>query len=164
MVGSKSPITGERRYCPWDVKLTTIGDMAVNNPEAPSPLLLVVEDHPSLRDVMAEVLHYAGYQTALAASGREALRLLDAVPHEPHLIISDIVMPEMDGYQLMRAVRANEAWRGIPFLFVSGQEETRVLVDPSAVGAARKVGYLSRPFGGPALVEMIERMLHEPIE
>ena len=138
--------------------------MDVHKTEAAAPFLLLVEDHPSLREVMAEVLDYAGYQTALAASGPEALHLLDTTPQEPQLIISDILMPQMDGYQLMRAVRANEAWRSIPFLFVSGQEETRLLVDPSAVGAARKVGYLSRPFGGPALVGMIERMLYAPIE
>lgn len=135
--------------------------MNVMHHKASSLFVLLVEDNAVLRESLAELLHYESYQVAVAGGAKDALRILDVASELPRLIISDILMTQMDGYQFMLAVRANPAWRSIPFLFISGQEETRLLTDSSSIGAARKVGYLSKPFALPDFVEMIDQMLYD---
>lgn len=135
--------------------------MGVIHYRASSPYVLVVEDNAVLRETLAELLQYEGYLVAVASGAQDALRIIDAATEGPHLIVSDILMPQMDGYQFMLAVRKKPAWRSIPFLFISAQEETRLLVDSSSVAEPCKVGYLSKPFALPGFLEMIERMLYE---
>jgi CheY-like chemotaxis protein len=82
-----------------------------------SPLILVVEDERALRKVMELVLQGEGYEVMTANNGREALAMLEQAL--PDLIISDYVMPEMDGAELVRRVRGNARLAGIPILLMS---------------------------------------------
>ncbi|SDT22652.1 chemosensory pili system protein ChpA (sensor histidine kinase/response regulator) [Halopseudomonas xinjiangensis] len=84
---------------------------------AQTPLVLLVEDERALRKVMELVLQGEGYDAMTANNGREALALLEQA--RPNLIISDYVMPEMDGGELVRRVRADDRLAGIPILLMS---------------------------------------------
>ncbi len=84
---------------------------------AQTPLVLLVEDERALRKVMELVLQGEGYDAMTANNGREALALLEQA--RPDLIISDYVMPEMDGGELVRRVRADDRLAGIPLLLMS---------------------------------------------
>lgn len=120
-------------------------------------LLLIVDDDWYLRKVYEDALQLEGYPVLTAASGHEALDILRTASVQPRLIISDILMPGMDGFQFLAAVRAQPQWRSIPFLFISGQEDSGIVHDP----VAGVVGYLSKPFHVPALLAMIDQMLRK---
>jgi CheY-like chemotaxis protein len=93
-------------------------------PEAPAPsgssseVVLVVEDEPMVRNIMARTLRDCHYGVMEAATGNEALQLIEAEQGRISLIIADLVMPEMGGREL--ATRAGERWPSIPILFTSG--------------------------------------------
>lgn len=120
---------------------------------AQSPLILLVEDERALRKVMELVLQGEGYEVMTANNGREALAMLEQAP--PSLIISDYVMPEMDGAELVRRVRSDARLAGIPILLMSSafpeNMPERELADMSIV----KGGSLDQLLG--AIVSLIKR-------
>lgn len=103
--------------------------------------ILIVEDNPGISSVMQELLEMEGYQVTAAANGHEALEVFNRVT--PDLVVSDIMMPKMDGFALLEAVRAHPHGAGIPFLFLSARSEQ------AATSRARSLGaddYLFKPF------------------
>ena len=80
--------------------------------------ILLVEDNLDLLDNLSLTLEGAGYRTLTAGNGLEALAVLHAQPVD--LILSDINMPNIEGYQLYKLVRENHRWATIPFLFLTG--------------------------------------------
>jgi len=87
--------------------------------------VLVVDDEPSYRLTLREVLSAEGHEVFLAENGEEALRKLTII--EPHIIIADVYMPVMDGRKLHRAVREMPRFEKLPFLFVSGYNDEQTL-------------------------------------
>lgn len=81
--------------------------------------ILVIEDMDVLREEIAEILQYEGFQVLSAPDGRQGLAL--ANQHLPDLILCDIAMPELDGYDTLRAIRANPATATIPFIFLTAK-------------------------------------------
>ncbi len=79
--------------------------------------VLVVEDEPYLCDLVADVLESEGHIARKAANGLEALRLV--AEDKPDLILLDLMMPVMDGWEFMAAMRANQAWKDIPVVIVT---------------------------------------------
>ena len=79
--------------------------------------VLIVEDEPYLCDLVADVLESDGHSTRKAANGLEALRLVQERP--PELILLDLMMPVMDGWEFMAELRANEKWREIPVIIIT---------------------------------------------
>jgi DNA-binding response OmpR family regulator len=82
--------------------------------------ILVVDDQPELLDNLGQMLESAGHRTIQANNGVEALARLQSEPVD--LIVSDIAMPGMNGYQLYERVRENPAWLAIPFLFLTARD------------------------------------------
>jgi CheY-like chemotaxis protein len=118
-------------------------------------MILLVEDEPILLESMEEILSFAGYQVKTASAPREALQILGTGDSLPDLIVSDILMPGMDGFQFLATVREQFSKR-TPFLFISGQEATNLIHDP----AQGKIGYLSKPFNVAELLDMVARILN----
>ncbi len=79
--------------------------------------ILVVDDHVDLLSIMRLILDSSGYKTVTVSDGAEALQVLHQQPVD--LILADIAMPGLDGYQLYRQVRANPAWVHVPFIFLT---------------------------------------------
>jgi CheY-like chemotaxis protein len=108
--------------------------------------ILVVEEDANVRQSLAEVLRRAGFEVDTAGAGQEALELLrQAAP--PNLILLNPVMPVIDGWQFLEALRQDGTLSGIPFMIVSGCDAARV--QAAALGA---VGLLSRPIALEQLV------------
>jgi CheY-like chemotaxis protein len=84
----------------------------------PNLRILVVEDSEDIRFIMKTELEWMGYSVLLANDARTALNLLKNV--RPDVIISDIQMPEIDGFELIRRIRSNPALAGIPAIALSG--------------------------------------------
>jgi CheY-like chemotaxis protein len=100
---------------------------------------LIVDDDPAIREMMRRGVEGAGWKVVEAANGREALeRVARAVPD---LILLDLMMPEMDGFECVDRLRANEAWRGIPVLIVTAKDitaEDRARLEGSVVRILEK--------------------------
>ncbi|MBK9019099.1 MAG: response regulator [Sulfuritalea sp.] len=87
-------------------------------------LLLIVDDVPANLSILGDLLHDAGYQVKAATSGRAALRYATQEPR-PALIVLDVMMPEMDGYQVLSALRQNPLTRDIPVIFLTALDNAR---------------------------------------
>ena len=112
-------------------------------------VVLIVDDHDDIRESLGEVLEEEGYEVALAANGREALRYLHA--HEPPcLILLAPMMPVMNGYEFRSAQQQDPALAGIPVAVVSGRED--------AAPSAREmdaVKWFAKPVDLDALLETV---------
>jgi len=103
--------------------------------------ILVVDDDVTLLESVSDLLRTSGYNLLMASNGAQALRVLQH--HTPDLIVSDIAMPEMDGYQLFEAVHNNPAWLAIPFIFLSARGEQKDIRLGYGLGADY---YVTKPF------------------
>jgi diguanylate cyclase (GGDEF)-like protein len=105
------------------------------------PVVLIVDDAPANIHVLAEALH-ADYQVKVATNGQTALDLAQH-PDQPDLILLDIMMPEMDGYELCRRLRENESTKNIPVIFVTARSSSGDEEYGLNLGA---VDYITKPF------------------
>jgi two-component system, sensor histidine kinase and response regulator len=95
--------------------------------------VLVAEDNFDIIEVIREVLEAEGYRVTCAHNGAEAYR---AFQHEtPDLIVSDVMMPQMDGFTLLRSVRAHPTGAAVPFLFLSARTEAAATTQARTLGA-----------------------------
>lgn len=118
------------------------------------PLILVVEDDLALLEGVSELLKLSNYQVLTATNGREALDLL--VEQRPDLIVSDIMMPEMDGYAFHEAVRNRPDMFTIPFIFLTARGEKRDIRKGKASGVD---DYITKPFDDEDLLVAVESKL-----
>lgn len=82
-------------------------------------LVLIAEDDVGIQVATADYLRKAGYGVITASNGREALRLL--YEYHPHVVITDVIMPEMDGYELVQAIRQHPSLRLLPVIFLTAR-------------------------------------------
>lgn len=116
--------------------------------------LLVVDDEPGLLQAVAVCLRAGGYEVTTARSGAEALvRLAEALPD---LVISDIRMPGMDGYQLARQLRASSRTELIPIVFLTAKDETSDRIEGFRTGID---AYVTKPFEPDELLAIIANIL-----
>jgi two-component system, chemotaxis family, sensor kinase CheA len=120
--------------------------------------VLVVEDSDFFRQLLMPNLGAAGYRVTAAPSAAEALRLRDAGAMFD-VIVSDIEMPDMDGLDFARAVRAGGSWAGLPMIALSGH------ADPRDIDAGRDAGFTDyvAKFQREALIASLQQCLAEPI-
>ncbi|MEW5830589.1 MAG: response regulator [Chloroflexota bacterium] len=116
--------------------------------------ILIAEDEPDIRDLIAFTLRFAGYEVVTAANGKEAV---DLAPNEmPDLILMDVRMPIMTGYDACKLFKADPALKHVPVVFLSAKgQETEIQAGLEA-GAEE---YLLKPFGPSELTESIRRIL-----
>lgn len=103
--------------------------------------ILLIEDKPGLRDTIQSLLELHQYQVITAANGEEGIHM--ATEHLPDLVISDIYMPVLNGYQLLEAFQAHEQLRYIPVIILSARSATEEVNLALEKGAA---AYINKPF------------------
>ncbi|OQY25801.1 MAG: hypothetical protein B6I34_01530 [Anaerolineaceae bacterium 4572_32.1] len=116
--------------------------------------ILVVEDDLVLRDGICEVLETAEYQVHVASNGEEALQILDDAA--PDIIVSDIMMPRMDGYDFYKSVRKNDRWLHVPFIFLTAKGDKEDILRGKSLGVD---DYLTKPFDPLELLVVVESKL-----
>jgi PAS domain S-box-containing protein len=121
---------------------------------ASKPRILFVEDDRTLREHMALTLGDE-YLVDTAASGTEALRAI--MRARPDLVVTDIVMPDMDGVELLKTLRSTPSIQGIPVLLISGRAADEQRIEGFEEGAD---GYLPKPYSERELRALIRSMLH----
>ncbi len=119
-----------------------------------SKRLLVVDDEPNLLRAVAAILRGEGFEVSTARSGREALVLV--AQNTPDLIVSDVRMPGMDGFELARKLRSAPNFSLIPVIFLTAKDETEDRVEGFQAGVDV---YLTKPFEPNELVAVIKNIL-----
>ena len=126
---------------------------AADSPESTKAIrILLVEDEPSVRDIVTQMLSALGYEASVAADANEALDIL--ATQDIGLLISDVIMPGMRGPELYRSAQQEQPL--LPALFVSGYSEEVVADLPNT---DVPVGYLSKPFTLSQLRDAIASLL-----
>lgn len=116
--------------------------------------ILIVEDNPVLREGLQEMLELEGFKVLTASNGKEALAEMSG--NNPDLILSDIAMPEMDGYAFFRAVRERPEWVTIPFVFLTARGEKEDVLTGKDMGAE---DYLIKPVTREDLITVVNSRL-----
>jgi CheY-like chemotaxis protein len=114
--------------------------------------VLVVEDDDIFADLVAILLHHMGYKPIVTHNGSEALSVLSNNPNLPSLIISDVMMPYMDGLELTETVKRHPYWQTIPIILLSAGESQQV-------GSLADY-FLSKPFKADNLEKIIHNLIH----
>lgn len=123
-------------------------------PKETAPRILIVDDEDDILDLISYNLKQEGFQTIRAHDGIEALEI--AKEEEPDLIILDVMMPRMDGYETCRRIRAHAQLRTTPILMLTAKSEEEDHVKGLDVGADI---YLSKPLSVPVLVSQTRALL-----
>jgi diguanylate cyclase (GGDEF)-like protein len=116
--------------------------------------ILVIEDEQPIRTNILKLLQFNGFQAVGAENGAVGVQM--AIAHTPDLIICDIMMPEMDGYQVLDALHQKMGDRSIPFIFLSAKAERSEIRHGMNLGAD---DYLTKPFTSTELLEAIAARL-----
>jgi DNA-binding response OmpR family regulator len=125
----------------------------VNNPDS-IPTILVADDEEDLRELVTYRLTRSGYQVIGAGDGLQALEL--AAERTPDLMVLDVMMPKLDGYELTRRVRAEAALRSIPVILLTARSQESDIDRGFEVGAD---DYLKKPFNPDELVARVRAVL-----
>jgi CheY-like chemotaxis protein len=123
-------------------------------------LILIVDDNAEYRELLAWTLERHGFQTISAKGGREGVAL--AIECQPELVLMDLSMPGMNGYEATRAIHSHRRGRKIPVMAVSAD-----CVDYGSESWAFEAGFiacLAKPFEQEALLEIMMRVLTSGVE
>lgn len=116
--------------------------------------VLVADDDPDILGLVVMRLRREGYEVVEARDGAEALAL--AALHQPAVLLLDVGMPDLDGYEVIRRLRAEAATAGLPILVVTARDREEVVEQGIAAGAN---GYLHKPFTPGELRDGVAAML-----
>ena len=119
-----------------------------------SARLLLVDDEPGLREAVQAYLEDSNFVVEVASNARDGWELLQQ--HNPDLLISDIMMPKVDGYQFLKQVREDPRYKALPVVFLTAKGMTSDRIQGYTAGCD---AYLSKPFDPDELVAIITNLL-----
>ena len=116
--------------------------------------ILIAEDEPDIRELVAFTLRFAGHEVIVTSNGEEALQQAPQVM--PDIIMMDVRMPRMTGYDACRAMKADPLLKDIPIVFLSAKGQDSEIQTGMDAGAEE---YLLKPFAPDKLVERVKAIL-----
>jgi DNA-binding response OmpR family regulator len=120
-------------------------------------VVLVIDDDASIRDLIAKALS-PKYDVRVAADGLAASEMLGAMT-PPQLIISDVMMPNVDGFSLIRAIRSSQELQAVPIVFITAKTTPQSVIQGIQLGAKH---YIQKPFSVKDLIEKVDKLLSPP--
>jgi DNA-binding response OmpR family regulator len=118
------------------------------------PKILVIDDEITIRTEVIEWLRLEGFEAFGAEDGKVGLRLIDQ--YLPDLIICDVMMPHVNGYEVLKALRANPSTMTIPFIFLSARATDNDISHGTDLGAN---GYITKPFSLIDFLQTVRELL-----
>ena len=125
-----------------------------NNSENSYLQIIIAEDSPTQAEQLKYLLEKNNYQVRLAKDGTEAVRLVNEL--KPDLIISDIIMPKMNGYELCKAIKANESTMDIPVILLTALTQSEDVLEGISCGADN---FITKPYREDYLISHIEQII-----
>lgn len=116
--------------------------------------IVVIDDDLMIRKLLQSVLTKAGYEVVVAVNGEEGVGQVKAL--KPDLVVSDVLMPKMDGYEVLQALKGSEETKNIPVIMLSSLELETDISKGLSLGAAH---YLTKPLQRDVLLECIKTIL-----
>lgn len=116
--------------------------------------MLIIEDNLEIRENTAELLELGGFNVLNAENGREGIAL--AIRSVPDVVLCDIAMPEVDGYQVLSELKGNPVTANIPFIYITAKGEKNEIKMAMDMGAQ---GYIRKPFDLKDLMQEINRFV-----
>ena len=120
------------------------------------PKILLVDDEPSLVKIVTRRLEAEGFDVCVAMDGEEALRQVPA--EQPKLVILDVMLPKMNGYEVCRRLKADPRWQSLPIVMFTAKVLDR---DEKTGMEAGANAYVRKPFRAPELIEKIRSLLEQ---
>ncbi|WP_376790076.1 response regulator transcription factor [Thermoflexus sp.] len=118
--------------------------------------ILIAEDERDIRELIVFTLEFGGFQVIAATNGQEAVEL--ARQHRPDLIILDVRMPRMTGYEACRILKSQEETRTIPVVFLSAKGQEAEIRQGMEAGAD---AYILKPFAPDELIQQVQALLNQ---
>jgi two-component system cell cycle sensor histidine kinase/response regulator CckA len=122
----------------------------------PRRIVLVVDDEQGLRDLVCRTLQAEGYSTLEAAHGAEALEVMETASEAVDLVVTDVVMPGMDGRELGR--RISQRWPDLPILYISAYDVNDIFRRGSPTQSAP---FLQKPFPMDGLITTVRGLMRD---
>jgi len=122
----------------------------------PEYIIMVVDDSPTVVKFVSFALRSAGHKVIGACDGMEALEKLAASPREVDLVITDLNMPNVDGYEFIATLRKNQRYARVPIIILSSEEEEH---DKQLGARAGASAYLVKPFRPDVLLAEVSKFL-----
>jgi DNA-binding response OmpR family regulator len=114
--------------------------------------VLIVDDEPNIIVPLQFLMEQNNYEVTVASTGEEAMEAISSDP--PDLILLDIMLPGIDGYQVCQTIRANDQWRDVKIIFISARGRE---VDVAKGLALEADAYITKPF---AIADVVEKVNH----
>ena len=143
---------GHRRYRRRD--LDTFLERSGPGGSGRGPVVLVVDDDPRLREYIRVNLEMEGYSVREAGSADEGLNVLQ--DSTPDLVLLDVMMPEVDGWEMLRRLQEQHGVGAIPVIMFSGKVDERAAAEAAARGAR---GFVGKPFNPQELIDQAKQLL-----
>jgi DNA-binding response OmpR family regulator len=118
--------------------------------------IVVIEDDTHIAEVLRFMLERQGYAVSLAGDGRAAQRLIEDTPTPPDLVLLDVMLPHVDGFELVRIIRARSGWEKTPIIMLTAKNMEQDIVRALDAGAN---DYIVKPFQPNELLARVRRYL-----
>lgn len=118
------------------------------------PCILVVDDDPDLATIVRHILNRAGYEAHSVFSGQAALDWLKN--RQPDVVLLDLMMPDINGFTILRALRAHDVTRALPVIILTAKADSTTRDETAEAGAS---GFLSKPINSAVLLAHVRRAL-----
>jgi excisionase family DNA binding protein len=147
---------GHRRYRRGDLDtfLERSGPNSGGSGSGSGPTVLIVDDDPKLREYVRVNLEMEGYSVKEAGSAEEGLSVLDE--STPDLVLLDVMMPEVDGWEMLRRVQERHGVGAIPVIMFSGKVDEKAAAEATSRGAQ---GFIGKPFNPQELINQTKQLL-----
>ena len=132
---------------------------SIHSSMARGKMILVVDDSATVRKLISSKLEKSGHEVICAVDGVDALEKIEDI--SPDLILLDITMPRMDGYQVCKMIRANETTKEVPIVMISGKDG---FFDKVRGRMSGTTGYITKPFGPETLMKTVETYITQSNE
>ncbi|WP_319525511.1 response regulator [uncultured Desulfosarcina sp.] len=120
----------------------------------PSKTILIVDDELSILVPLQFLMEKEGYVAKLAQSGKEAIEKIQAI--QPDLVLLDIMLPDLDGYEIYQMIRNHREWESIRVIFLTAKNRDADIAKGLAMGAD---AYITKPFSNTELMEKIRQLI-----
>ena len=144
---------GHRRYRRGDLD-AFLERSGPNSAAHAGPVVLIVDDDPRLREYVRVNLEMEGYSVREAGDAEEGLRVLEE--STPDLVLLDVMMPDVDGWEMLRRVQERHGVGAIPVIMFSGQVDEQAAADATSRGAQ---GFIGKPFNPQQLIDQTKQLL-----